>query len=416
MPPLQFTNLLRELEEHNDFFDELVDMIPAKLYVAGNSGDDKYNFKYFKGQSKESKESRRARNKASKRTKFDPEKVETTRDVKERLAREADDDDDDDDDQEEEVVVKSPKSKKKHEKKKTVKDEVVGKTVAAPQEVDPTPKEAAGETTSKSRIEALRAKLHAKLAEQRSKRPSDPNTVSKRAARRAVKQQRTEEAKKRKATTKVGQGEKAKQYTVAPNSGTSTLSDLANLDFGKLAGLNPTPKNFANNKSLANINKKKNLHKMLADAEEKKKKLEELKRSSDEGDKAKHQQLVWSDALKEASGERIKDDPNKLRKALKHKVAKKEKSAKAWKSRMETTKQKLDERQKIRTHNLEKRKAGGSAGANLSSKKIATEEKVGEDGKTPSRRLSRAGFEGKKQGFLNQGSSAKKGEKKGKTQ
>jgi 60S ribosome biogenesis protein Rrp14 len=38
MPPLQFTNLLRELEEHNSFFDELVDMIPAKLYVAGNSG------------------------------------------------------------------------------------------------------------------------------------------------------------------------------------------------------------------------------------------------------------------------------------------------------------------------------------------------------------------------------------------
>lgn len=385
------------------------------------TGDDKYNFKYFKGQSKESKESRRARNKASKRTKFDPEKVETTRDVKERLARE-EDEDDDDDDQEEEVVVNNPKSKvkpsdKKYDIKKTIQGKVVGgKTAMAPHELDPTPKEATGEPTSKSRIEALRAKLHAKLAEQRSKRPSDPNTVSKRAARRAVKQQRTEEAKKRKATTKVGQGEKAKQYTVAPNSGTSTLSDLANLDFGKLAGLNPTPKNFANNKSLANINKKKNLHKMLADAEEKRKKLEELKRSSDEGDKAKHQQLVWSDALKEASGERIKDDPNKLRKALKHKIAKKEKSAKAWKSRMETTKQKLDERQKIRNHNLEKRKVGGSAGANLSSKKIATEEKVGEDGTTPSRRLSRAGFEGKKQGFLNQGSSAKKGEKKGKAQ
>jgi hypothetical protein len=30
--------LLRELAQHNDFFDNLVDMIPAKLYVAGNSG------------------------------------------------------------------------------------------------------------------------------------------------------------------------------------------------------------------------------------------------------------------------------------------------------------------------------------------------------------------------------------------
>lgn len=30
--------LLKELEQHNSFFDDLVDMIPAKLYVAGNSG------------------------------------------------------------------------------------------------------------------------------------------------------------------------------------------------------------------------------------------------------------------------------------------------------------------------------------------------------------------------------------------
>jgi Surfeit locus protein 6 len=392
----------------------LIPPFHANSHASTPAGDDKYNSKYFKGQSKESKESRRARNKAAKRTKFDPEKVETTRDVKERLAREAEEEDGDD--QEEEVVLSKKVAKKKSEKKHDKKKEAAVKTAdaVAPTATDSTlttEDPTTLETSYTSRIEALRAKLHAKLEEQRSKRPTDPNAVSKRAARRAVKQQRTEEAKKRRAMTKVGQGEKTKQYTVATNSA-STSSDLANLDFGKLAGLNPTPKNFANNKSLANVNKKKNLQKMLADAEEKKQKLEELKRSNDEGDKVKHQKLVWSDALKEASGERIKDDPNKLRKALKHKIAKKEKSAKAWKSRMETTKQKVDERQKIRNHNLEKRKAGGSVGANLSSKKIATEEKVGEDGKTPSRRLSRAGFEGKKQGFLNQGTSAKKGDKK----
>lgn len=57
--------------------------------------------------------------------------------------------------------------------------------------------------------------------------------------------------------------------------------------------------------------------------------MEDLKRSSDEGDKAKANLMAWSDTLKEVSGECIKDDPNKLRKALKQKVAKKEKSAKA---------------------------------------------------------------------------------------
>jgi len=343
--------------------------------------------------------------------KFDPVKSETTRDVKERLARE---EDEEEDDQEEEVQETATKTTKKNKSEKKLENKKEAAKIDEAEQAD-TPMEdnTTAPPASLSRIEALRAKLHAKLAEQRSKRPTDPNTVSKRAARRAVKQQRHEEATKRRAMTKVGQGEKTKQYTVASTAATHE-SDLANLDFGKLAGLNATPKNFANNKSLANINKKKNLIKMLADAEEKKKKLEDLKRSSDEGDKAKANLMAWSDALKEASGERIKDDPNKLRKALKQKVAKKEKSAKAWKSRMDGTKQKIDEKQKIRTHNLDARKKGGAAGANLSSKKIETKEPEGtKTGRDPARRLARAGFEGKKQGFLNQGSSGKKDDKKG---
>lgn len=323
--------------------------------------------------------------------KFDPETAETTKQEKERLAKEEDSDDDDDDNdvemEDDEDEDEPPKSSKKNGNKST------------PDQPE------TGEATS--RIEALRSKLHAKLAEKRAGRPSNPNAVSKRAARRAEKQKRHEEAQKRKATTKVGHGETTKQYTVGKNGAAATKeSDLANLDFGTLAGLNATAKNFANNKSLANVNKKKNLQKMLLDAEEKKKKLEELKKSSEDGDKAKVEKLAWSDALKEASGDRIKDDPTKLRKALKRKMAKKEKSTKAWKSRLEQTKSSMDERQKIRTHNLDKRKQGGAAAANLSRKKIADEEKEEEK----STRRSRAGFEGKKQGFLNQG------KKKGTTQ
>ena len=181
------------------------------------------------------------------------------------------------------------------------------------------------------------------------------------------------------------------------NETQNMVHDLETLDFGKLAGLNPTPKHYQNNKSLANLNKKKNLEKLLADAEQKKQRLEELKKGSEE-EKKKAQSLMWSDTLKEASGDRVKDDPAKLKIALKRKVAKKQKSAKAWKSRMEQTKEKMDERQKIRKHNLDKRKEGGSTGANLSSKRIAKEG----DEEKGGRRLSRAGFEGKKQDFLNQ--------------
>lgn len=43
MPPHQSSAaLLKDLQEHNAFFDELVDMIPAKLYIAGNTGEWKF--------------------------------------------------------------------------------------------------------------------------------------------------------------------------------------------------------------------------------------------------------------------------------------------------------------------------------------------------------------------------------------
>lgn len=345
-------------------------------------GDDKYNLKYHKGQSKESKEARRARNKASKRLKLDPETAETTNEVKRRLAREKE--------QEEAYndgngIVESEIDKKKD-------------APFTPKKIIKSNDDSQTQPSSLSRIEALRAKLHAKLAEKQGSRPSNPNNVSKRAARRAEKQRRKEEAKKRRAVSRVET--KANQYVIGKNDDGSPESDLANLDFGKLTGLKATPKNFENNKSLANINKKKNLQKMLADAEEKKKKLEELKRSENETDKMKAEQMEWSDALKEATGERVKDDPKKLRKALKRKIAKKEQSAKAWKSRIEQTKQKMDERQKIRTHNLTKRSQGGTVGANLSRKRIV-DGNVDEEDETRSSRKSRAGFEGKKKGFLN---------------
>lgn len=384
MPPQH--NLLHELQENNGFFDHLVDMIPASLYVAGNSGDDKYNPKYFKGQSKESKEARRARNKASKRLKLDPEKAETTNDAKRRLAREEEQEEVDSDGN---GIIDSG----------TNKETISHSTPIKSPKMD----DNSNTQSSMSRIEALRAKLHAKLAEKQGNRPSNPNKVSKRAARRAEKQRRQEEAKKRRAMSKVET--KANQYVIGKKDDGTTESDLANLDFGKLTGLKTAPKNFENNKSLANINKKKNLQKMLADAEEKKRKLEELKRSESDTDKLKAEKLAWSDALKEATGERIKDDPNKLKKALKRKIAKKEKSAKAWKSRMEQTKQKMDERQKIRKHNLTKRSQGGSVGANLSKKRIV-DSAADEGEEKRSSRKSRAGFEGKKKGFLNGKSKA----------
>ena len=42
------------------------------------------------------------------------------------------------------------------------------------------------------------------------------------------------------------------------------------------------------------------------------------------------QALKWKDTLKEAAGSMVKDDPTKLRKALKRREQQKNKSAKTW--------------------------------------------------------------------------------------
>lgn len=390
--------LLRELQDHNNFFDSVVNMIPAKLYVAGNTGESKfcetywghscidalygcsvpcilfwnltlalfvgdeaYNPKYFKGQHKESKESRRARNKAAKRQKFDPSLAETTRETKERIQKES------------EHVSKQD----------IVVDQEVTESTAmvttSNEPSTPTP----NSSNNASRVQALRAKLNAKIAELRAKRPQAASTVSKRAARRAEKQRRQQEAKNKKAFA-----QKSMKTTISLQKEAASsplIADLERLDFGKLAGLNSRDKN----KSLANMNKTKNLQKMLKDAQEKKERLEQLKSTQSE----KAHDIMWGDTLKEASGERVKDDPNQIKKKLKQKAAKKAKSQKAWKSRTAAVSQQADERQKIRSHNLTQRKLGASV--NLSKKRIVLEE-----GK-PKR--SRPGFEGRKQGFLNKG-------------
>jgi hypothetical protein len=395
--------LLQELSEHNDFFDMIVDMIPQKLYIAGNSGDDFNPSKYYKKQNTTSKESRRAQAKASKKRKFNPSEAESTGVAKARLENVGRDG---------ETTTRLPQ-KRKGQTPAPDDDVTAATTSFTTIDTDATTTGAAVVSPKQSRIEALQAKLHAKIVAKQGLRPTNnnPDQVSKRAGRRAEKQRRKDEATKRKKTgnsktsdTTTGTNASATNYKISSSAADNNpAQDLAALDFGRLAGLNSANKdNYQKaNKSLANLSKSKNLEKMLADAEAKRQKLEELKKGSEQ-DQAKFKTMQWSDTFKEADGQRVKDDPSKLKKALKRKVAKKTKSQKAWKSRVEQTTNSKDERQKIRTHNLTARMEGGKVGASLSKKRIV--EKEVKEG-----RLSRAGFEGRKQEFLNSKSPGKDG-------
>ena len=433
-------DLLSELESHNTYFDSIVNLIPAKLYVAGASGDDAYNVKYLKGQHKESREARKARNKMAKVNKFHPDKMESTLEVKRRMKQEEEEEEDD-----------------------SENDEDIEMSDGDGQEEEEETEKNGGNSSSSnnnnknggyaSRIEMLRAKLQAKMAEKRAAAgitaddasvdvdTSAPALVSKRAARRAEKRKRKEAAmaRNKKKLSSVAETKQPTEQRVVNMGGstynaptaksskkdtTSAADDLATIDYQSLAGLKPKLDGTLDNKSLGQ-KKKKSLESLLADAERKQARLRELKESGLQEDKQKAANIQWGEALKVAASGgatntannlRKTTDPKLLKKALKKKAKKKAASAKAWNVRLDQKKDAATKKQAIRVHNLDARLKGGSVGANLSSKRIKEDDnggggdgEGGGGGAKRSRRLgphseasrNRAGFEGKKSGFIN---------------
>jgi hypothetical protein len=78
--------------------------------------------------------------------------------------------------------------------------------------------------------------------------------------------------------------------------------------------------------------KMKRLKRMLDVADKKRRRLEELKASGDEG-KKRVKEEQWIDAMKSATGDKAVVDTSKLKKAIKRREKQKEASARKWKVR-----------------------------------------------------------------------------------
>lgn len=100
--------------------------------------------------------------------------------------------------------------------------------------------------------------------------------------------------------------------------------------------------------------------------------------------KDEEKRRAWKAALARAHGEKVLDDPRLLKKSIKKDVKLKERKTKAWNERMEKVKEKQNQRQQKRKDNLQQR-----IDAKREKKKERREKK-----------LLRAGFEGRKKGFI----------------
>ncbi|CAL1681828.1 unnamed protein product [Lasius platythorax] len=97
--------------------------------------------------------------------------------------------------------------------------------------------------------------------------------------------------------------------------------------------------------------------KILQQLQQKKEKLKQLENS---GDKEKAEDIkekdAWQSALAKASGEKVKDNPELLKRTIKRKEQKKKHSANKWNSRIEKVQKSIQERQEKRQGNIMKRK------------------------------------------------------------
>ncbi|KAF3422396.1 hypothetical protein E2986_09842 [Frieseomelitta varia] len=102
---------------------------------------------------------------------------------------------------------------------------------------------------------------------------------------------------------------------------------------------------------------KKDTKKILLELKQKK---EKLKAMENLGEKEKVEEIkekdAWKTVLEKSSGEKVKNDPDLLKRRLKRKEGKKKQSAKKWESRLENVQKGIQERQSKRQNNITKRK------------------------------------------------------------
>ncbi|XP_038978503.1 surfeit locus protein 6-like [Phoenix dactylifera] len=129
--------------------------------------------------------------------------------------------------------------------------------------------------------------------------------------------------------------------------------------------------------------KKKKLSKQQA--LERAKKLEEAKKDPEKGEKISKKHS-WKAAVSRAAGVKVHDDPKLLKESIKKEKKKQQKHAGKWKERMESVENLRAEKQKKRTENIKER---------IHQKKMRRIEKR-------EKKLMRPGFEGRKEGYINE--------------
>lgn len=350
-----------DLKADVDFFDRLVELIPAKHYLA--DPDDRVDLRHMKKRDREEfREQFKKQHKEAKKASLDPSTAKGTLELQ-KLKSAA-----------EEVAKVAAAAEAAAASEADGRQQPNGQ----PAVID------GADAKGPFDREALRAKLQARLEEMRKLRKADEQGKKVQSAkqwrdstldegRKKAAEKRKHEALKPAPQQRSGGQEQppAHKHDGGRPAKQRRTEDAARLTFSKV--------DFGRDGD-----KKKGKHKptkeeLLQEAERRKAAIE-----SGAVDEGKISQEAWGAAFKRAQGEKVLDDPKLLRRSLKKESKMKQKKAKVWTER--TAKQKEDQaaKQDKRRTNLQRR-----VDAKKEAKKAKREKK-----------LLRAGFEGRKQGFI----------------
>ncbi|PQP92213.1 surfeit locus protein 6 [Prunus yedoensis var. nudiflora] len=327
------------IHQNSQFFDKLVELIPARFYLPIDD-DEK---PWFQGLSKSAKASAKKESKENikkaRRQRLDPEKSSTT------------------------TLDLLKQSLEKKSSDESDSDEIEVKPVVAGLEDD----------DRSVTYEELQHRLRCKIEEFRAGRHCEG---SERARKRIERHERYE---------KKGADPKKRKRETASDGKKSTSDDSVMKDAAEASKeLTFSHVKLGNEDELGKKNKKRKLSKLQE--LERAKQLEEAKKDPEKGEiiAKKHS---WKAATSRAAGIKVHDDPKLLKQSLHKEKKKHQKNAEKWKGRVETTEKMKADKQKKRSDNISQKKQEKKM------RKIAKREK----------KLMRPGFEGRKEGFITQG-------------
>ena len=125
-------------------------------------------------------------------------------------------------------------------------------------------------------------------------------------------------------------------------------------EFSKLISSKNEPPKKKNKNDKRDTFKGKNYKELLKKVEERDERIKKIEEKNPDKAKALKEDIQWNRVLKRASGEKVKDNPELLKKGIKKKEKMKKKTKKQWEGRVKEVEGKKEQKQVKRRENLKK--------------------------------------------------------------